>query len=44
MNPSSDKLTHLPARPGVYLMRDKAGKVIYVAVTRANQLRMLPAR
>ena len=30
MNPSSDKLTHLPARPGVYLMRDKAGKVIYV--------------
>jgi excinuclease ABC subunit C len=30
MNPSSDKLTNLPSRPGVYLMRDKAGKVVYV--------------
>src|SRR6185295_2185522 len=30
MNPTSDKLTDLPARPGVYLMRDQAGKVIYV--------------
>ena len=30
MNPSSDKLTNLPSRPGVYLMRDKSGKVIYV--------------
>jgi excinuclease ABC subunit C len=30
MNPNSDKLTHLPSRPGVYLMRDKGGKVIYV--------------
>src|ERR687895_347559 len=30
MNPSSDKLTHLPSRPGVYLMRDQGGKVIYV--------------
>src|SRR5918999_4253393 len=30
MNPSSDKLTHLPSRPGVYLMRDKEGKVVYV--------------
>ena len=25
-----DKLTNLPSRPGVYLMRDKGGKVIYV--------------
>ena len=30
MNPTSDKLTNLPARPGVYLMRDKGGKVVYV--------------
>ena len=30
MKPTSDKLTSLPSRPGVYLMRDKAGKVVYV--------------
>ncbi|HEX5021128.1 MAG TPA: excinuclease ABC subunit UvrC [Candidatus Binatia bacterium] len=30
MNPASEKLTHLPSRPGVYLMRDKGGKVVYV--------------
>jgi excinuclease ABC subunit C len=30
MNTVSEKLTNLPSRPGVYLMRDKAGKVIYV--------------
>ena len=30
MNPFSDKLVNLPSRPGVYLMRDKAGKVVYV--------------
>ena len=30
MNPNSDTWSHLPSRPGVYLMRDKAGKVIYV--------------
>src|ERR671915_921639 len=30
MLPIDEKLTHLPSRPGVYLMRDKAGKVVYV--------------
>ena len=30
MNPASEKLSHLPSRSGVYLMRDKAGKVVYV--------------
>src|SRR6201981_3688375 len=33
----TEKLAHLPARPGVYLMRDKGGKVIYVG--KANDLR-----
>jgi excinuclease ABC subunit C len=33
----TEKLGHLPARPGVYLMRDKGGKVIYVG--KANDLR-----
>src|SRR5688572_19339135 len=37
MNPTSDKLTNLPARPGVYLMRDKGGKVVYVG--KAKDLR-----
>jgi excinuclease ABC subunit C len=32
-----DKLTNLPSRPGVYLMRDKASKVIYVG--KAKDLR-----
>ena len=32
-----DKLTNLPSRAGVYLMRDKAGKVIYVG--KAKDLR-----
>jgi excinuclease ABC subunit C len=32
-----DKLTNLPSRPGVYLMRDKGGKVIYVG--KAKDLR-----
>src|SRR5215204_5789262 len=32
-----EKLTNLPSRPGVYLMRDKAGKVIYVG--KAKDLR-----
>jgi excinuclease ABC subunit C len=30
MDSIPDKLANLPSRPGVYLMRDKAGKVIYV--------------
>jgi excinuclease ABC subunit C len=30
VNPTSDKLVNLPSRPGCYLMRDKAGKVVYV--------------
>ena len=30
MKSIAEKLANLPARPGVYLMRDKAGKVIYV--------------
>jgi len=33
----TEKLAHLPGRPGVYLMRDKGGKVIYVG--KANDLR-----
>jgi excinuclease ABC subunit C len=33
----SEKLTNLPARPGVYLMRDEKGKVIYVG--KAKDLR-----
>jgi excinuclease ABC subunit C len=33
----TEKLGHLPARPGVYLMRDKGGKVIYVG--KADDLR-----
>ena len=32
-----EKLTNLPSRPGVYLMRDGAGKVIYVG--KAKDLR-----
>jgi len=32
-----EKLANLPSRPGVYLMRDKAGKVIYVG--KAKDLR-----
>lgn len=30
MKSIAEKLANLPSRPGVYLMRDKAGKVIYV--------------
>jgi len=30
MESIAEKLANLPSRPGVYLMRDKAGKVIYV--------------
>ncbi len=37
MSSINDKLAILPARPGVYLMRDKAGKVIYVG--KAKDLR-----
>ena len=37
MHPVFEKLTNLPSRPGVYLMRDKAGKVIYVG--KAKDLR-----
>jgi excinuclease ABC subunit C len=33
----AEKLANLPSRPGVYLMRDKAGKVIYVG--KAKDLR-----
>ena len=32
-----EKLDSLPARPGVYLMRDGAGKVIYIG--KAKELR-----
>jgi len=37
MLPIEEKLDSLPARPGVYLMRDGAGKVIYVG--KAKELR-----
>jgi excinuclease ABC subunit C len=37
MKTTAEKLTNLPSRPGVYLMRDKAGKVIYVG--KAKDLR-----
>ena len=37
MNPVSENIATLPSRPGVYLMRDKAGKVIYVG--KAKDLR-----
>jgi len=37
MNSIADKIAGLPSRPGVYLMRDKAGKVIYVG--KAKDLR-----
>src|ERR671915_2206056 len=37
MLPIDEKLTNLPSRPGVYLMRDNAGKVIYVG--KAKDLR-----
>jgi len=26
----SERLTHLPVKPGVYLMKDKSGKIIYI--------------
>jgi excinuclease ABC subunit C len=37
MSEIAEKLTNLPSRPGVYLMRDKGGKVIYVG--KAKDLR-----
>jgi excinuclease ABC subunit C len=37
MSPISEKLASLPSHPGVYLMRDKGGKVIYVG--KAKDLR-----
>ena len=37
MSTSAEKWANMPARPGVYLMRDKAGKVIYVG--KAKDLR-----
>jgi excinuclease ABC subunit C len=37
MKTTAEKLANLPSRPGVYLMRDKAGKVIYVG--KAKDLR-----
>ncbi|HEX2931320.1 MAG TPA: excinuclease ABC subunit UvrC, partial [Candidatus Binatia bacterium] len=37
MNLTQEKLANMPARPGVYLMRDKGGKVIYVG--KAKDLR-----
>ncbi len=37
MLPVEEKLDNLPSRPGVYLMRDKGGKVIYVG--KAKDLR-----
>ena len=38
MTSITEKLVNLPPRPGVYLMRDKSGKVIYVG--KANDLRV----
>lgn len=37
MNLTQEKVANMPARPGVYLMRDKGGKVIYVG--KAKDLR-----
>jgi excinuclease ABC subunit C len=37
MSAATEKWANMPARPGVYLMRDKAGKVIYVG--KAKDLR-----
>ena len=37
MTEIAEKLINLPSRPGVYLMRDKNGKVIYVG--KAKDLR-----
>ena len=37
MNAATEKWANMPARPGVYLMRDKSGKVIYVG--KAKDLR-----
>jgi len=37
MSTTAEKWANMPARPGVYLMRDKAGKVIYVG--KAKDLR-----
>ena len=37
MSGATEKWANMPARPGVYLMRDKAGKVIYVG--KAKDLR-----
>ncbi|VBB05482.1 uvrb/uvrc motif [Lucifera butyrica] len=42
MNPElEEKLSHLPERPGVYLMKDSQGKIIYVgkAVVLKNRVR-----
>ncbi len=40
MPPIEEKLDGLPARPGVYLMRDKHGKVIYVGKAKDLQARV----
>jgi excinuclease ABC subunit C len=37
MNSPAEKLANLPSRPGVYLMRDTGGKVVYVG--KAKDLR-----
>ena len=36
-----DKLSHLPDKPGVYLMKDESGKIIYVgkAINLKNRVR-----
>ncbi|HET8656774.1 MAG TPA: excinuclease ABC subunit UvrC [Longimicrobiaceae bacterium] len=36
----SDKLKHLPARPGVYLMKDAAGEIIYVGKAKSLRSRV----
>ena len=35
-----DKITQLPASPGVYLMRDAAGAIIYIGKARSLRQRV----
>ena len=39
MNPIlKDKLDNLPARPGVYLYRDRRGKVLYIGMAKSLRI------